>query len=515
MGNLAESIYVRFALLIAAMSACTAASAQSDSLLHELQRERLDVESARRAFYESNPAAMYYRSPASLSTVSATSDLLKLDKAVLEQTGKGHRLFGLRAASYIHSGGNASVWGTAEFTTGRLKSLRWTDCIDYLRVAPFVLGDEVGGDLDSRRYAFSGGYSRKVGEWSLGIAGAYRAELASRDRDPRIKTIVSDIDVEIGATRRLAGKYLVGLKGTLNIYRQNCDLDFYNPVNEIQTYPLTGLGTYYKRFMGNTNKNSGYESTGYAVGTQLLPTGDGNGILGAVTFSHYRMEQRLRNFNNLTLAYTDNNILSADIAYRISFGERLLFMPGLRVEHFDRKGTENLFGTSAGASYDKIGSRRPYSDVISSFSLSMPLQFGSNSRYFTLCPGVSVVKKREEYREPDRRLSCSSLTPRLDCAYSGVGKGNFLWNCSAGLSYRKNISAESSFGDLDLSSALGSCVESNFDMMKAALLGCEASVGAGRRFGEAVYMLALGYGFDRYIHAASGHHVMVTLSASF
>ena len=114
----------------------------------------------------------------------------------MEQLGDGHSLFNVFAGSYTRLSPVSVVWGTASFTTGRYNSIRWSDCIDYLRIAPYVLGDEAGGNLSTRRYTFSGGYSRRYGSWTVGADAAYRAEIAYRNHDPRIKTIVSDLRSE-------------------------------------------------------------------------------------------------------------------------------------------------------------------------------------------------------------------------------------------------------------------------------------------------------------------------------
>lgn len=239
----------RYMILAVAVTLSTGAMAQSASLLPELQRLALPVESKRLADFEPNPSAMFYRDSVSLSTLSFSADRTEEEKPVMEQLGDGHLLFGLSAASYSRLGQSSVVWGDAAFTTGSYRDVRWSDCIDYRRIAPYVLGDEAGGNLSTRCYSFSGGYAKNIGRWSAGVEAGYRAEIAYRNRDPRVKTVVSDLDISLGASYEVNSGHVIGLDADLNVYNQNCDLDFYSPVNEINTYTLTGLGTYYRRSM--------------------------------------------------------------------------------------------------------------------------------------------------------------------------------------------------------------------------------------------------------------------------
>lgn len=175
----------RIAAIIAVFVLAVGGAQGQHTLIDEVQRLVLPVEKQRLADYETNPAQMFFRDSITVSTAFATADILRQETPVMEQLGDGHTLFGLGAQSYMRLTPESVVWGGAQFVTGKYDNIRWTDCVDYLRVAPYVLGDEAGGDLSTRRYSFSGGYSRRSGSWTWGIDAAYRAEIAYRNRDPR------------------------------------------------------------------------------------------------------------------------------------------------------------------------------------------------------------------------------------------------------------------------------------------------------------------------------------------
>ncbi|MDE6716276.1 MAG: hypothetical protein K2J74_07345, partial [Muribaculaceae bacterium] len=331
-------------VLIALAVVSISGESKAEISLKEAQRINLQIERMRKIDFYENPATMFYCDSVSVSSFGMGAEIKRSDKPYMQQLGTGHTLANIIADSYTRLGAKSVVWGSAQFRTGSYRDIKWSDCIDYRRIAPYVLGDEVGGNLSTRQYTFSGGYAHNFGKYSLGAYADYRAEIAYRNYDPRVKTIVSDLNLKFGASYQISTKYILGLNAGINIYNQNCDLDFYNPLNDINTYTLTGLGTYYKRFMGNTNKNSGYTSLGYRVGVQCLPVA-GGGWSAVGMYNRFRMNQQLRSFNNITLGFTDNDVVTASVSYRTKLVPKIYFQPRITGCVFSRKGTENLFGT--------------------------------------------------------------------------------------------------------------------------------------------------------------------------
>lgn len=503
----------RICMITCATAAFTATAAQPADLLGTIQRLDLPVEKERMADFSVNPAQMFFRDSTSVSTLGVSADVLRMQKPVMEQLGDGHTLFNVFAGSYTRLSPVSVVWGTASFTTGRYNNIRWSDCIDYLRIAPYVLGDEAGGNLSTRRYTFSGGYSRKYGSWTVGADAAYRAEIAYRNHDPRIKTIVSDLDFRIGGTRIL-NNHSLGLDVSLNVYNQSCDLDFYSPVNEINTYTLTGLGTSYNRFMGNTNKNSGYTSLGYTVSAQWLPVG-GQGLAAEVAYNGYRMNQQLRSFNNITLGYTDNRNVSAHVAWQFDFGRTVVFRPSVHGSMSDRKGTENLFGTSSGGSYDKIGSRSPYSHSLMGVGIDLPVQIAFGGSVLTVAPSVGYDRSLEKYTEPQRRLEASHIVPEMMVDFSAQPSGSWQWAAQCNAFYSKADSGQPLLTGLDIDSKLGQCVVNNFDMMRADSYGAGISVRVSRLFRGFAMTLSASFKYIDYKKQGDSRATCVSLSASF
>lgn len=503
-------------LLIVVVSQSFWGAAQSSPLsLADVMKERLPLTSELNMLRSLNPATMLYRDSVSISTVSVSGEWSHRDKAVMEQLGSGHMLGSVSAESYMRIGAKSAVWGAADFTTGSYHDIRWSDCIDYLRVAPYVLGDGTGGDLSDRRYHFSGGYATGISRWTIGAEASYRAEIAYRNRDPRIKTVVSDLDVVCGASCRITDSYMAGFNGGFNIYRQNCDLDFYNPVNDINTYTLTGLGTFYRRFMGNTNKNSGYESTGYNLGLQWQPAGR-YGFYADAGYRYYRMEQRLRNYNNLTLGYSLNDIFKAGISYVATVTESIVLSPEISCAFVRRKGVENLFGTSTGASYEKIGSRSPYRNAVSGFDASVVAQIAHGDACFTIRPVVSCIKNKESYADPDRLMDVTHVVYGLSLGGSSILVGGWLIEGGFEGCYAVAASEESRFDGFDEDDLPGLCVRNNYDMLQADVVSARVSAAVLRQLRAGIVVsFHAGYGLSDYIGRDCGHEIFVAFGTTF
>lgn len=502
-------------LAVAVVSCILSATAQVESVEKRVVVAGLPVNRIRCAVYESSPATMLYRDTLSLSSFNVVGDYCGSDEAYMEQLGKGHRLFSVGAESYMRLSKNSSVWGDASFSTGSYRDIRWTDCVDYLRLAPYVLGDSVGGDLSTRVYKFGGGWAGRFDRWVIGIGGSYRASVNYRGRDPRIKTIVSDFDVKLGAACRIVEGYMLGVGIVVNLYNQNCDLDFYNPMNGIDTYTLTGLGTYYKRFMGNMNKNSGYSSTGYSAGLQWVSE-DRKGLCAAVDVSHYRLKQLLRDYNNLTLGYIDDVKAEAAINYRIGFGTNLTALPGVKFMYQDRKGTENLFGSVIGGSYPMIGSRSLYGHKLLSVSVSLPVQIklsGADS-YVTVTPKAVCENDRETYGLPKRKVEVAAITPGIDLDFVKT-MGGWLWRAGMDMAHSFKDDRGAMFTDLDTASGVGRCVIHNYEMLKASASALNASLGLSRSVGGILWGLSLRYSTVAYASHGRSRRISITLNADF
>ena len=143
-----------------------------------------------------NPATRYYQHCTSLTRISLNG------------------VYGTEGAadvsSWIKLSDRTRLWGNARYTTGKETGVVWNETADFELLYPYVMADSIGGDLSLQEYAFTGGYSGRARKFTWGIEGSYRAALEYRNRDPRPKNIVSDLDFAGGGSVRL-DKYVVGI----------------------------------------------------------------------------------------------------------------------------------------------------------------------------------------------------------------------------------------------------------------------------------------------------------------
>ncbi|MDE6714926.1 MAG: hypothetical protein K2J74_00405, partial [Muribaculaceae bacterium] len=171
----------------------------------------------------------------------------------------------------------------------------------------------------------------------------------------------------------------------------------------------------------------------------------------------------------------------------------VLFQPCISGYLFARRGTENLFGTSAGASYDKIGSRSPYSLNVTNASLSLPAQIAISGSLFTVLPAVSYVSYKEKYSEPLRKVEFNRVSPEIKMQLSLALSRSWLWDVEATGSYNKAFGKQYVMNDFDGTTALGECVVDNYSMMSADNVHCGITCGVSCGVGGMVLKLSAHY----------------------
>lgn len=407
-------------LFMATASASAAADSIPDQrrlVLDRVAASQAAVQPRPQALFSANPATFGYWRQSALSAIEARGNYLSRDEAETVQEGTGRLLGSIDAVSFMPLSATTAVWGGAGFTTGQYRGIRWNNSADYSLVAPYVYGDSVGGNLQTRQYTFSGGYSGRSHGWGWGAEAAYRAAIDYRNRDPRDKIVVSDLSIDAGVSRELSNDYLIGLSGGLRIYNQESDVEFYNPNNDIRAYALTGLGNYYARFSGNSNLNTAYKGTAGRASMQYLPA-EGDGLMITLDGAYTAIRQILRDFNNLDLTRLDTYTGLMKAAYSFRAG-KILMVPTLRASFTRKLGYENIFGSSVGNNYEKIARKRNYYADRAEAHLSLPVEIPVSAG-FTLSvePGASTSYLSEDYRKPHRRFASLLIGPSLNLSGS-------------------------------------------------------------------------------------------------
>lgn len=428
------------------------------------------------------PASMPYLAPFSFTSVSLEGVWESAGNTLIAEHGTGQLCGSVDARSYRKLSSATTVWGYADFTAGKLRDIAWSNSADYDLTGPYVFGDSVGGDLVRRQYKFSGGYAGSKDYWTWGVEAAYRAGLDYRARDPRDKIVVSDLKGKISASRRIGSTPLaVGLGGGIRVYNQTASVEFYNPLTDITMYMMTGLGTTYKRFSGNSGKSIAHTGFGWNVTASLFQiAGVPDRFYLNLDGGNMHMRQFLRDFNNLELTFTDTfdgNIhagflLNADGDTSRFSG--IAWGADLRISYSGRKGTENILGPSNN-SYPRIGERQNYTRDIADFRLSIPAQKHVSA---TDRIGLSIDGALSTYLEktgdPFRRIRNAAFSGGMSAQWVHRFRSGLVLTLDGSASYRAT-SSSNRLQAVDVTTSVGQACLHNAEVLSADITSGSAS----------------------------------------
>lgn len=465
--------------------------------------------------YSINPATMSYRDSVSVSSAAVAVDHDNASRPAVIQLGDGHTLYSIGAGSYYKLDRVQTVWGHASFTAGKHNNVRMADCLDYELLAPYMMGDDKGGDITIQRYAFGGGWTRSWDKWTAGVQADYRAEIGHRSHDPRIRDIVSDLNLTLGASYRI-GKYAIGIDGGIRFYHQDCDVDYYNMANTTMTRMLSGLGSIYTRFDNNVCDQTGHSLRGYNADLTLVPAGGDTGVTVNLRYRSDKAKLILRDYNNLTLGITTTRTVSADASWRVAT-HAFTFMPTVAATVIARDGTENLFGPPAAGSYDQIGSRDNYRHNITTLAVAVPVEWRlpSHNVIVTATPHASTYNEAEKLLNPERKLHVANWAAGLNLDGAKTLGSKTAIMAGADITMRNNRAYTPTWGGLDLSSATGSVVASNYEMATADVIDAGCHAGITHVVNDKALSLDASYRHTDYRSKATANRITVTLSLTF
>lgn len=465
-----------------------------------------------RGFYTSNPASMVFRDSLSLSGASVGFDKLSLSRAEIMQEGEGGNDFMIHINSYYKLSPKVTVWGEADYTKRTIDNIRFTDALDYHIIAPYTMGDSEGGDVSTQRYRFAGGWAKDFGQWTFGLEARYRAEIGHRSHDPRVKDVVSDLDVAAGVSRKLRNN-LLGLNLGLKVYHQDCDVLFLNQSNTINTLVYSGMGGYFSRFAGNTCESAGHKATGINAGLQWLPI-DGQGLMITVSGTLTNAKMTLRDFNNLTPGKTATTELDLSAGWKFNLGN-FSILPMLYGAIDSRDGKETILGSGSGGVYEKLGERKTYENNRHYTGIKIPVEWNCNSTILSATPMFAISGNEEKLVETGRSLKVDHLTCGIDLNGLIPMNGKSFITLSTGFYNRSADAGTPVWAGLDTSEGAGIAVKNNYDMACADRSVITAEAGYSIAFGGQIYSINADYVHCSYKDLAHGNGFSVTLGIKF
>lgn len=376
------------------MVACSGYAAPKDSAY----LERQNMLKACLGQYDINPAFYGRKYRYSRNELQLAFHHDRQKKAYVEQKGDGFFATRIRTESYIRLSERSVVWGTASYRTRNTRNIRWNNTADYDLLAPDVTADSVGGNTKGEQYYFRGGYAGSCGRWTIGAEAEFRAEQEYRQRDPRMRGVVSDLNIRLGTSRELAS-YRWGLALLGNVYRQRNDVKFYNLDGGYSQYLMTGLGESYQRFADN-KPDVQYRGGGVGLSMQMMPIAS-PGWMVSVSTSEHRYERILVSYNSLPLTTLYHQQMALMAGWKREGDNDLAVWAEYRWHK--RSGDESIVGASSVNVYPVEGTLTMYKSDFT--DASVHALYGRNGRHpWHLGIDAGYLNQHSSYAYPDRKL---------------------------------------------------------------------------------------------------------------
>jgi len=363
------------------------------------------------------PSLRVLRHDYSLTSVILGANYRNESKAVVPQLGKGDFSGILDAKTFIKHKRSAT-WGNASYSNGKIADVQFNETNDYAMLYPYILGDSVGGDLRFQNYHFGGGVNIDLNSnWKLGIEAKYRADLAYRQIDPRPKNLVTDLDAIIGASRRVAGKYFIGLDLNAGKYKQTNSLKFFSELGVPNVVHFTGLGTHYYRFQGSNYSNY-YK--GYRAGCSLGIVPQGSGWHGNVGYKYFTFEKIISMLNELPMARASEHSMSGEIAYLNE--SPTIWGIKASAEYSKKTGIENIFGDAADNVYPLILSLEQFTSDNLNTKLSSVYGRSGDTHDWSVTAMLGYMSHYEKYNSPSQHFNIAHAGGQIGGHYGFKGK---------------------------------------------------------------------------------------------
>ena len=414
-----------------------------------------------------NPALHGKAFKSSLTQLYVAADWQKQSEAFVQEKGKGFLLPAAHADTYLRLSEHATVWGHASYLNGKHYDICWNSTSDYDLLQPHILADSVGGDTDFERYVFEGGYATQLKQWLLGAEMLFRADHEYRDIDPRMRGIVNELTIRLGAGREAMGyHWAAALEG--NVYKQSNSVDFYRELGVSPEYQMTGLGTEYARFSGDKRRLH-YEGGGARLLLDAVPVGE-RGLYAHLDLNEHRYHRQI--IENYTLPLTDlySQGLNAVVGWKKAAGSQMAVYATLDYEK--RSGDERIIGTSASSAFPELGVLTMYRNK--RLNTSLTALYGTAGWQAVGCAGYR--NDNQEYVYPERKLNVSHLYGRLEGQLFWKPADRLLLTCGAKASYFAGAGDELVMPFANMSAASAAKMSHQYEYAKASYASLSAQV---------------------------------------
>ncbi len=489
-------------LLLLSGSVLTASATQPDTLSFR----RLSLTDELRQAEWQNPALYGAAYMQSFTELKTQMTYRKMSRAFLQQQGNGVFHPQVEVTTFINTGKAWSTWGGASYLNGQNRNILWNSISDYQRLRPYVLADTLGGDTRTERYSFYGGYAQKAGRWKLGADIHYRALQEYRDIDPRMRSIVSDLNAKLGVSYRV-GNYQLGAATLLNIYKQSCSVDFYKEVGVVPEYLMTGLASCYQRFSGD-NRNLNYKGHANQILLNLIPVGE-TGWFTNMDLKREKYKQTIVSLNHLPLTTQIIESGKLEIGWRQTGAQFTVFR--MAFNGYRRRGEEHVAGGAENAGYPVIHTLAMYKEHYANIFLQA--LYGKRGLSHWQVSGQGGMESlKMNYAYPMRNLRIHHAYGKLGGILgTGVGK---RWSLTTRMDvlYRKGISSSIDLPYANMPEEFREMAAENYAFLKADQTHIRLTARADYLIDKALHSLFMQIGGGGVFTSADRHQTLLDLS---
>lgn len=412
--------------------------AQVNDTIMEKVREEYSYERLFKHDLNSNPANRLGARKYNITTFKLITENTDTPNEI-QQKGKGKNLWGAEAHSLQMLDPKTMVWGSAFYTKGKTKQVLWNENADYDLIYPYVAADSVGGDMKFENYSFSGGYSKAIHSYTIGITGSYRANLSYRDIDPRPKNTSANFSLALGANKLIFEKFKVGAYLEGEKYTQKHYLSFVSNQGFPMIYNMSGLGNYNELLSGKL-RQAYYEGWSYGGGLQIFEVSNRNWYLN-VGLKKFNIDKFLTEYADLNASKVDEQRLNISLG-KIFHTEKLVWGISADGRSTERKGTENLFLNENSRNYIQIGTVERYNHKINNIILKGLLQIENTNVKSSWVPFFGVIQEKEKYSNPLSVVELNRIVYGADYQWLKSFSSDLALSVALGLSvtdvYKKN-----------------------------------------------------------------------------
>ncbi|MGH1516719.1 DUF6850 family outer membrane beta-barrel protein [Chryseobacterium sp. JK1] len=424
----------------------------------------------------------------------------------IQQKGKGKNEWGAEARTLQILNDKTTVWGNASYSQGKNKQVIWNENADYDIIYPYIAADSVGGDMKFETYRFSGGYSKKIDTYTLGITASYKATLSYRDIDPRPKNTTANFSLALGANKLMFQKFRIGLFADSEKYTQKHYLSFVSNQGYPMIYNMSGLGNYNELLSGKL-RQAYYEGWSYGGGLQIFEADNRNWYLN-LGIKQFKLDKLLTEYADLNASKINEQQLTFSGGKFFSSGKVVwgIFAEGNSIK---RKGTENLFLNENSRNYIQIGSVEKYTHHLNRFIVKGLLKMGKEESQSSFLPFIGWVQEKEKYNSPFSKIELSKLMYGADYQWIKTFNTNQVLNVLLGVS-ATNVYQKDRLFTISGKPAINEMLQKNYNVLSADFW--QAHIDIQFHFNLPVIKNAFVGGKMMYTHFQNGTNALFTAS---